>query len=59
MMRRIDHRTVELSPAESIIHDEYEALLDEGYSIPMAASLIRQRHKGISFSFHAFLVGAD
>lgn len=59
MMRRIDNRTVELTPFESKVHDRYEQLLDEGYSIPMAATICRKENPGISFSFFNFLTGVE
>ena len=55
-MRRIDHRTVELSPAESVVHDRFEELLDQGESVTMAAAQVRRENTWISFSFQEFLL---
>lgn len=58
MMRRIDNRTVELSPREAKVHDRYEQLLDEGESITMATAIVRKENPWISYSFQEFLLGA-
>lgn len=59
MMRRTDNRTVEQNPHEAKVHDRYEQLLDEGYSIPMAATICRKENPGISYSFYNFLTGVE